>query len=95
MRLPPLTCTTCPLTHSDSSQAKYTHRLATSSTLPMRRSGTVSIWRRRRPGVVMPVASSRSVRISPGATALTRMFLCPHSTAMVAVMFSSPALAAP
>ena len=41
---------------------------------------------------VLPLCS---VSTTPGATALTRMFLWPHSTAMVAVRFSRPALAPP
>src|SRR6266702_3995810 len=64
-----------------------------SSGVPSRPSGTTSICFCAR-GPDMNSALS-SVSTSPGATALTRMPRWPHSTAMVPVRFSTPALAAP
>src|ERR1700722_16122147 len=43
----------------------------------------------------LPLALFSGVTTTPGAMALTRIPRWPHSTAIVAVRFSTPALAAP
>ena len=81
-----------PVTNHAASLARYTMSCATSPAVPTRFIG-----------VFLRLASMSSggywsvplVRMMPGATALTWMLCCAHSTASVFVMFSTPARAAP
>lgn len=89
--IPPSTLMTVPLMYAASSEARNAYAAAISSGLPRRFTGTLSsIDLSTSSGILRTI----SVRIKPGATALTVTPFLPSSRAIVLVIQISPALVA-